>query len=260
MPARVDQQSTTQYREWTPTPAVERAVVCLWTRDAGDDYASFAHTVIPDNCADIILRLSPDGGVGDAYVVGPMSSPIVVRGLRAGRHIGVRFRPGWAPSLLRVAGRDLRDERIPLIDIWPSLSRALRHVEVKHADDAVAAFGRVLGAHLTQRGEPPVSVRGALRRLEETRGRVSIGALCAELRVTRQHLARLFDEHVGLRPKFFSRVARLHHVIERVRKEAGGALSWSALAFDAGYADQSHLVGDFTELTGASPSVWAGAR
>jgi methylphosphotriester-DNA--protein-cysteine methyltransferase len=120
----------------------------------------------------------------------------------------------------------------------------------------VSAFGRVLGAYLRQRGEPPSAVRGAVARMEETRGRVSITTLCSELRVTRQHLARLFDEHVGLRPKFVARVARLRHVMERAREASAGAASWSSIAFDAGYADQSHLVGDFTELVGASPAAW----
>jgi AraC-like DNA-binding protein len=235
---------------------VERAVVCLWTRDVLDGDPAARHTVVPDNCADIILRIAPDGAIGAADVVGPMSLPVVVPELRAGVHLGVRFRPGWAPSLFRVAGRDLRDLRIPLWDVWPALARDLAQVEVRRPDDAVAAFGRVLGAYLGQRTDPPAAVRGALARLEATRGRLPITELCSELRVTRQHLARLFDEHVGLRPKFVARVARLHHVMERARQAAAGAPSWSALAFEAGYADQSHLIGDFTELTGAPPAAW----
>jgi AraC-like DNA-binding protein len=46
-------------------------------------------------------------------------------------------------------------------------------------------------------------------------------------------------------------------VIERARAvPAGEAINWSALALDVGYYDQSHLVDEFKELTGVSPTVW----
>jgi AraC-like DNA-binding protein len=39
---------------------------------------------------------------------------------------------------------------------------------------------------------------------------------------------------------------------------ARSAQSLAAIAADAGYADQSHMVRDFRGLGGSSPSGWAG--
>jgi len=62
---------------------------------------------------------------------------------------------------------------------------------------------------------------------------------------------------VGVSPKTFARVVRLGRVIERARAvPADEAINWSALALDIGYYDQAHLVDEFKELTGVTPTAW----
>jgi AraC-like DNA-binding protein len=61
-------------------------------------------------------------------------------------------------------------------------------------------------------------------------------------------------------PKVFARVVRLGRVIERVRAvPAEAPINWSTLALDLGYYDQSHLVDEFREMTGVTPTAWRGA-
>jgi AraC-like DNA-binding protein len=69
--------------------------------------------------------------------------------------------------------------------------------------------------------------------------------------MTRQHLRRRFLDLVGITPKMFARVIRFQHVV--VRASRADDVSWSALAADFGYADQSHLIADFRELAGTTP-------
>jgi AraC-like DNA-binding protein len=66
---------------------------------------------------------------------------------------------------------------------------------------------------------------------------------------------------VGVSPKTFARVVRLTRVVERVRSVAAGeSINWSALALELGYYDQAHLVDEFRELTGVTPTAWVGGR
>jgi AraC-like DNA-binding protein len=59
---------------------------------------------------------------------------------------------------------------------------------------------------------------------------------------------------VGVPPKTFARVVRLQRLLEALRSARDP--HWSALATWAGYYDQSHLVAEFKELTGVTPSAW----
>lgn len=66
--------------------------------------------------------------------------------------------------------------------------------------------------------------------------------------VSRQHLARLFDVHVGLSPKRFARVTRFRRAIV-----LGRSRRWPDVASTLGYADQSHLIAEFREFAGTTP-------
>lgn len=50
---------------------------------------------------------------------------------------------------------------------------------------------------------------------------------------------------------------RIHEALERA--ETDRAIDWAALAADLGYADQAHLVRDFTATVGVPPTAYAQA-
>jgi methylphosphotriester-DNA--protein-cysteine methyltransferase len=68
-----------------------------------------------------------------------------------------------------------------------------------------------------------------------------------------KHLTATFREQVGLRPKTAARLIRFHRVRQRV---SAGCVRWDQLAAECGCADQSHLVRDFRELSGMTPTVY----
>ncbi|MEW2383696.1 AraC family transcriptional regulator [Micromonospora sp. NPDC047707] len=69
-----------------------------------------------------------------------------------------------------------------------------------------------------------------------------------------RRLQRLFLAHVGVGPKWVIRRYRLQEAIEQA---AGGPLDWARLAADLGYSDQSHLVREFSAVTGRTPAAYA---
>jgi AraC-like DNA-binding protein len=70
-------------------------------------------------------------------------------------------------------------------------------------------------------------------------------------------LQRLFDEYVGVSPKWIIQRYRLHEAAERIA--AGTVSDGATLAQDLGYADQAHFIRDFKRLVGGSPAEYAKA-
>ncbi|GAA3847938.1 AraC family transcriptional regulator [Streptomyces sedi] len=147
-------------------------------------------------------------------------------------------------ELLGALGVELAD-RLRSATTWAARFAAL--------DDAfLRAVGRGTGGDQVRWARPEVAE--AWRRLVAARGRVQIGAVAAELGWSRRYLTARFRGEVGLSPKTFARVLRFEHAHELAT--ARDPLPWAEVATVSGYADQAHLVRDWGELTGRSPTAW----
>lgn len=70
--------------------------------------------------------------------------------------------------------------------------------------------------------------------------------------MTRQHLTRRFKRQVGVAPKQFCRLTRFRALFEAVYSSP--RVDWAAAAVDCGYYDQAHLIAEFKEFTGLTPT------
>lgn len=85
-----------------------------------------------------------------------------------------------------------------------------------------------------------------------------VGELARSEGLSTRSLQRLFAAYVGVGPKWVVLRYRIHEALERA--ESTATVDWSALAATLGYADQAHLVRDFTATVGVPPTAYAGQR
>ncbi len=113
---------------------------------------------------------------------------------------------------------------------------------------------RTLDAALVRRldcAEPAdFRLRRAVRALRG--GAPQVARVARDLDLSPRQLQRLFEERVGIGPKALARVFRLSRAL--ALHGAGGG-SWAAIAVDAGYADQAHLVRECRALAGVAPTA-----
>jgi AraC-like DNA-binding protein len=83
-------------------------------------------------------------------------------------------------------------------------------------------------------------------------GRVGIHALADGSGLGIRQFERRFLRAVGVRPKLFGRIARFEAALES--KARFVRRSWTHVAHDFGYYDQMHMVHDFAEFTGGTPT------
>ncbi|MBW4716398.1 AraC family transcriptional regulator [Saccharothrix obliqua] len=159
-----------------------------------------------------------------------------------GSVFGVAFRPGRFRGFLGAPVRTITDRTVP------SMLPPVR-------EPTAAAVEEVLRGCLP---EPDPDAELAARVVDTVIARPDIarvGELADETGLSPRGLQRLFAEHVGVGPKWVIRRYRLHEVTQRMA--AGTRVDWAALAGELGYADQPHLVRDFTALFGETPTRYA---
>lgn len=93
------------------------------------------------------------------------------------------------------------------------------------------------------------------RRLHRAGGNVRLSRLAAELGRSRKHVVTRFSSQIGVAPKTVARMMRFDRACALAR--TAPAMGWAGVAAEAGYCDQAHLVREFGEFAGESPTAWA---
>jgi AraC-like DNA-binding protein len=167
--------------------------------------------------------------------------------------VGIRLRPGAASAFWAEPLTAFSDSVVDAGALWGRSADALRDrlAETPGAEDRIAiieAFLRARSSHDRR------ALNGPLSRITESRGRAPIDQVAREAGISNRQLERAFNMHVGVSPKMFSRIVRFQHAL---RYAPGTAGAWVDVALRCGYADQSHLIRDFTQFAGETPTALA---
>ncbi len=81
-----------------------------------------------------------------------------------------------------------------------------------------------------------------------------VAYLVTQYNISERQLERKFNEEVGLPPKTFLRILRFERAYRLLRESTYEKLS--DIAYDLGYADQSHFIRDFRASAGFMPRVY----
>lgn len=231
------------YQEFATRSLLSGVVRAEWERDAMP--ADGEILVLPDGCADLVWR--SDGAL---FVAGPDLGPVVHRHPLATGFVGLRLQPGAAATVLGVAANELRDQQVPLADLWGKHADELaeRLAEAGANRNRRALLARVLRERIAV-DRLDQAVLAAARTLE--RGPHRVAAVAEHVGLSDRSLYRRFVRQVGYGPKTFARVMRFRRFL--ALGEAGGG-GLATLAAVAGYADQAHLNRECRRLAGRTPA------
>jgi AraC-like DNA-binding protein len=223
-----------RYREFPAPPGTGFA--CLWTHEhpAGAQ-AARVQPVVPDGCVDLIWW----GRGAEVMVAGPDTGPRPATMEPGDVLVGVRLLPGTAPPALGVPADAVRDERVPLRELWGPDADRLGEA-VAGAEDRCAALSEAVRARMTAPPDPLVT--GLVASLE----RRSVRETADRLGLGERQLRRRATAAFGYGPKTLQRVLRFQRALALAR--AGRPLA--DVAYETGYADQAHMAHEVRELAG----------
>ena len=96
-------------------------------------------------------------------------------------------------------------------------------------------------------------ISAAASRILVSGGDVRILALANHAGLSVRQFERSFLQQVGIRPKLYARIARFEAALDS--KARSSTKSWTNVAHEFGYYDQMHLIHDFQDLTGETPTA-----
>jgi AraC-like DNA-binding protein len=187
-------------------------------------------------------------------VVGPQTHRRVDLQLRGAlEHFAIMFQPDGLQRLFSVPMHELIDEdyegHAVLGAIIPRVHQRLG--ECKSFEERVSFVDELL-LRRTLDSPDYDGISAAANRMLVGGGRLAIAALADCAGLSTRQFERRFIERVGMRPKLFARIARFEAALDGKARFA--AKSWTEVAHQFGYYDQMHMVHDFGEFTGETPT------
>jgi len=241
-----------RYREFRPSAASAGFIDRYWILELEASEAGGEQKVVPDGASELILNFAEPFESFSAgqwrkqpvsFLAGQITGPLRLRSTGRSRIFGVRFLPHGAGKALGFPMTAIRDAIVPVADLSTTLAREL---------DRAARFECVEAALIRckQRGgREDGLIDAAVRELEAGATAETVAAAAG---ISRRQLERRFSNLVGLTPKHFQRMRRFQRVFQALEGDARG---WADAAISCGYYDQAHLIRDFKEFSGDTPSV-----
>lgn len=244
-----------RYREFPPAPSLAEHVLTYWAFEATvPPGESFVHHVWPDGC--VSLSVATGGGLAPRVsVTGPVLGPLRIPMSGDVVVAGIRFWPDTGAAVLGVPVESLRGTWAPAVELLGPEATDVAAAVAAVAPDPIqtaAVFDDWLAARL--RDAPPLDavVRRAVRAIVAARGDLTISGLARDAGLGIRQLQRPLRRATGLSPKEYARIRRLRSTLEAALR---GEASWSAVAYELGFADQSHLIHEVGDLTGLTPAA-----
>ena len=168
--------------------------------------------------------------------------------------IGVHFKPGGAFPFLGLPADDLTDTHVDLETLWGPLAGRLqeRLSEARTSTERFRLLPEALLSRLCHKVEKHYATSAALQMFETNQGRPTVREAAKYIGLSQRRFIQIFKAQVGLTPKLFSRIQRFQQTRTFIHQNRSP--NWAALAFDLGYFDQSHLIREFLEFSGLSPT------
>jgi AraC-like DNA-binding protein len=253
-----------------PTGALAPFVDSIWYFES----ASFAHErerILPTGAMQLLVNLEEDElrtyhGPGYAGVVrlpgaalsGAYRDHFAIDTAEQRSIAGVAFRSGGAFPFFREPADEVSGLHVELGSLWGRCGATLRErlLEVSARTRSPDAILDLLERELLARTVRPLDRDPALEFAVGALDRgATVAAVLSRIGGSSKRFLRAFAERVGLTPKRFERIRRFRRVVDSI--ELGRPVAWAQIAIECGYYDQAHLINDFREFSGITPTTYA---
>lgn len=252
------------YKQQEPVGNLKHFIKSFWMVDGEAEDLSQIQKIIPDGYPEMIFHykdpfkanISGKWFLQDKYLVaGQIRNHFFLENTGKMGFFGIKLQPWTLKLLFNLDMSQMSDKVISIKDaklliLKPILETAISDNEF---EDKVHVIENWFVSHIDSNHENISSGQKATQYLIDKKGGVAIQEVLEYTGLSERSLERYFKTHIGLSPKFYSRILRFSNVFSLVEK---GTSNWSDIAYLAGFFDQSHFIKNIKEFTGEKPSEY----
>jgi AraC-like DNA-binding protein len=239
-------ESVFHFKDFVPDHSVERVVptghVFLLFELDGFERHTFDNSTLELNKT-----------VSEVWISGMHRNYISISAHENSEMLVIQFKPFGAYPFFHFPIEGLNERIVPARDLLGEAPIQLRS-HLMGISDSAARF-RLVEDWLLERYDetksPPSDFVTLVERLREAPiDRLS--QLIEDYPASQKHLIGQFRKYVGLTPKYFQRIQRFNEILQKIQSQK--AISWTDIAYECGYSDQSHFIKEFRHFSGFNPS------
>lgn len=259
------------YHEIKPGKPLQPYVKCYYVYES-DSSVAFEDTVFPSGCTELIFNLG--GGNwhtfnGETFVTNPaielwgqLVRPLPIRSTGQNTMLGIRLLPHAAAAILNDNVSLFNNQVSSYGDIYGKNVSILHNqlLEARSWSKRVAIVEAFLLQQLslaTKRLPKLAVINDLMYELRHQDIPLTMETMAGRYGITARYMQQLFLQHTGLTPKLYSQIHRFQKSLQLV---TAGDLSLTSIAYECGYADQSHFIKEFKTFTGSTPSGYSPAN
>ena len=261
------------YERWTPPAPLDRFIQNLWYWETDEPQSHAKDTIMASAHMGILINLREDelrwyngerfhlrNDLRGIALCGTHANNFAIDALQP-RMMGVRFQPGGAWPFFGPTGFDFYGRHLSLEEFWGRTRAHGVHMRLVETQGIAAKFKVLLRALLEHAPRPlehSAAVSMALSRFDRAPLSARVKATADDADLSQKKFIRHFTQEVGFTPKLYLRVKRFQRLLDRVWTMR--AVDWAPLAAEHGYYDQPHLIRDFREFCGFTPTQYLALR
>jgi AraC-like DNA-binding protein len=252
------------FKRFEPIRDLAAFIECYWIIE-DDDKTPRRQKIIPDGFNEIIFhyrdpyRINLSGKWKEqsrGLLAGQIRKHFFLENTGSSGIIGIKLKPTALTHLYGISMQQLTDRVVDIPSVFGdhfSSTEAKLHATTDH-DKRIAIINDHFLQLLTTISVSETAADRAVELIFHRHGMIPVSAIAMVAGVGERQLENLFKKYVGLSPKLFSRIIRFSYIFQLIQQNNQ---SWTGLAYEASFFDQSHFIRNFKDFTGENPSDYS---
>lgn len=215
----------------------------------------YLQDVLPNPCVNLVIDRGKSG------IFGPAKSKFSYLIQGKGCVFGVKFKPGGFYPFRKQPVSGMSESPVGI----GALLGADADADVQSVEDSILSIGdelrmvelaeSMLLPKLPERDDNVMLVNRIIDRIILEREWTRVDTVCEHFGMNPRKLQRLFEQYVGVTPKWVIQLYRLQNAAEAMEQAHKPDLL--KLSMDLGYHDQAHFIKNFKSIVGKTPEQYA---